>query len=278
MNKNRYQVTQDPTETDTDFIKRIQSLESLPFDPTIFKDRASTEGNKKFMKNLKDITRDEVQISTIVKSFPSPEEVFLINSNWPSILNILKRQFGLYNKEITASEYKSAIDEALESIQSGKTTNITVVAPGASAATPSATPFATPSATPSTGLLSSLLGSTAAPSTPGPAATATTTSLANDIPDDTGMPSGYQYEEDDNSLVISNTKGDIVYIKIGISRSLKKVLFSKTDNNQGSFKAFNFVNVSGVISFSKFVKDFFGSDTFVYNQMFGAKSKLFRYL
>jgi hypothetical protein len=40
MNKNRYQVTQDPTETDTDFIKRIKSLESLAFDPTIFKDRA----------------------------------------------------------------------------------------------------------------------------------------------------------------------------------------------------------------------------------------------
>ena len=53
MNKNRYQVTQDPTETDTDFIARVKSLEKLTFDPTIFKDRASTEGNKKFMKNLK---------------------------------------------------------------------------------------------------------------------------------------------------------------------------------------------------------------------------------
>ena len=38
MNKNRYQVTQDPTETDTDFIKRIDSLEKLKFDPTIFKE------------------------------------------------------------------------------------------------------------------------------------------------------------------------------------------------------------------------------------------------
>jgi hypothetical protein len=31
MNKNRYQVTQDPTETDADFIARIQSLEKLAF-------------------------------------------------------------------------------------------------------------------------------------------------------------------------------------------------------------------------------------------------------
>jgi hypothetical protein len=82
MNKNRYQVTQDPTETDAAFIKRIDSLE-MPFDKNIFKDRAATEGNKKFMKNLKDITRDEVKISEIVKSFTSPEEVFLINNNWP---------------------------------------------------------------------------------------------------------------------------------------------------------------------------------------------------
>jgi hypothetical protein len=132
MNKNRYQVTQDPNETDADFIKRIESLEKLAFDKNIFKDRAATEGNKKFMKNLKDITRDEIKISEIVKSFPSPEEVFLINSNWPYILNILKRQFGFNNPGISASEYKSEIDEALDSVQTGKTTNITVQAPSAS--------------------------------------------------------------------------------------------------------------------------------------------------
>jgi hypothetical protein len=246
MNKNRYQVTQDPTETDADFIARIQSLEKLAFDPNIFKDRAATEGNKKFMKNLKDITRDEVKISEIVKSFPSPEEVFLINSNWPYILNILKRQFGFNNPGISASEYKSEIDEALDSVQTGKTTNITVQAPSTTVATPGP------------------------PATPGPGAPATTPGLANDIPDDTGAPSGFQYEEDDNSLVILNPKGDIVYIKIAESKTLKKILFSKTDNNQGSFKAFNFTNTSGELSFKQFKTDFFGTNTYEYNQMFGA--------
>ena len=53
MNKNRYQVTQDPNETDADFIKRIDLLEKMAFDKNIFKDRAATEGNQKFMKNLK---------------------------------------------------------------------------------------------------------------------------------------------------------------------------------------------------------------------------------
>jgi hypothetical protein len=134
-----------------------------------------------------------------------------------------------------------------DSVQTGKTTNITVQAPSASAATP------------------------APPATPGPGAPATTTNLANDIPDDTGAPSGFQYEEDDNSLVILNPKGDIVYIKIAESKTLKKILFSKTDNNQGSFKAFNFTNTSGELSFKQFKTDFFQGNTFVYNQMFGSK-------
>ena len=72
--------------------------------------------------------------------------------------------------------------------------------------------------------------------------------------------SGYQYEEDNNSLVISNPKGDIVYIKIAISKTLKKILFSKTDNNENSFKSFNFNITSGEISFKKFMIDFFGTD------------------
>jgi hypothetical protein len=281
MNKNRYQVRQEPNETDADYIARIKSLESLAFDKNIFKDRAATEGNKKFMKNLKDITRDEIKISEIVKSFPIAEEVFLINSNWPYILNILKRKFGFNNPGISANEYNLEINEALEAVQTGKPTSITVVAPpapsAATSATPFATPAATPAATPSTGLLASLLGSTtttAPPSTPGPAATVTSTTpgLMNDIPDASGASSGFQYEEDDNSLAISNPKGDIVYIKIAISASLKKVLFSTTSNTQGNFKAFNFASGSGAISFRKFQTDFFQGNTFVYNQMFGADS------
>jgi hypothetical protein len=247
MNKNRYQVTQDPTETDADFITRVQSLEKLAFDPTIFKDRAATEGNKKFMKNLKDITKDEVKISAIVKSFSSPEEVFLINSNWPYILNILKRQFGLDNPGISANEYKSEIDEALESVQTGKTTNITVQAPSTSAATPA------PSAA------------------PGALAT-TTTGSATDIYDDAGMITGFQYEVDDNSLVIIDTfSSNKVYIKIAISKTLKKILFSKTNNYENSFKSFNFVLAAGEISFKKFKTDFFGTNTYVSEQMFGSK-------
>jgi hypothetical protein len=70
-------MKQDPNETDADYIARIKSLASLPFDKNIFKDRAQTQGNQKFMKNFKEMTRDEIIFSEIVKSFPVAEEVFL---------------------------------------------------------------------------------------------------------------------------------------------------------------------------------------------------------
>ena len=43
-----------------------------------------------------------------------------------------------------------------------------------------------------------------------------------------------------------------------------------TDNNQGSFKAFNFTSTSGELSFEQFKTDFFGTNTYEYDQMFGA--------
>jgi hypothetical protein len=214
MNKNRYQVTQDPTETDVDFIKRIQSLESLAFDKNIFKDRAATEGNKKFMKNLKDITRDEVKISEIVKSFTSPEEVFLINSNWSYILNRLKSVFGVNNPAISANDYNIQINEQLNEIQSGKTP-ITVVAPtpGASSTTASAT-------------------------------TPTGVTLTNLVHTD-GTASDFEIGIENNSLFIQNkVESKAIYIKIANKNGLKHILFSNSTSDEGNFRAFKFGNVN----------------------------------
>ena len=82
-NRGRYQVTQDPNETDEEYIKRIQSLELMPFDRTIFEERAATKNILKFQNNLKELVRNEIIIGEIVRNYTSnPEAVFLINSNW----------------------------------------------------------------------------------------------------------------------------------------------------------------------------------------------------
>ena len=216
MNKNRYQVTQDPTETDLDFIKRIDSLEKLKFDPNIFKDRAATEGNRKFMKNLKDITRDEVKISAIVKSFSSPEEVFLINNNWPIISNRLKSVFGVNNPAISANDYNIQINEQLNEIQSGKTP-ITVVAP-----TPGTSSTATSaSATAPTGV-----------------------ALTNLVHTD-GKASDFEMGIENNSLFIQNkVESKAIYVKIATKSGVKYILFSNSTSAENSFRAFKFGNVN----------------------------------
>jgi hypothetical protein len=216
MNKNRYQVTQDPTETDAAFIKRIDSLEKMPFDKNIFKDRAATEGNKKFMKKLKDITRDEVKISEIVKSFTSPEEVFLINNNWSYILNRLKSVFGVNNPAISANDYNIQINEQLNEIQSGKTP-ITVVAPtpGTSSTTTSAS------------------------------ATAPTGVALTNLDHSDGTPSDFEIGIDNNSLFIQNkAESKAIYIKIANKNGLIHILFSNSTSDEGNFRAFKFGNVN----------------------------------
>lgn len=213
MNKNRYQVTQDPNETDADFIKRIESLEKLKFDPTIFKDRAAIEGNKKFMKNLKDITRDEIKISAIVNSFTSPEEVFLINNNWPIISNRLKSVFGVNNPAISANDYNIQINEQLNEIQSGKTP-ITVVAP-----TPGTSSTATSAS-----------------------ATAPTGVTLTNLDHVDGTPSDFVIGIENNSLFIKNTaENKAIYIKIATKSGVKYILFSNSTSAENSFRAFKFV-------------------------------------
>jgi hypothetical protein len=54
-NRQRYQVKQQPNATDQEYIKRIQSLESMPFDRTICEERASTKNILKLQKNLKEL-------------------------------------------------------------------------------------------------------------------------------------------------------------------------------------------------------------------------------
>ncbi len=95
-NRDRYSIQQEPYESDADYITRISKIEGSPYDANIFKERATNEGNKQLMTNLRNSLRDEVKISEIVKSF-SPEEFFIINTNWKAIQDQLKIKFGINN-------------------------------------------------------------------------------------------------------------------------------------------------------------------------------------
>jgi hypothetical protein len=84
------------------------------------------------MQNVKEITRDETKISDIAKSFTKPEEVFIINNNWPTILNQLKIKFGPNNPNITVGEYVAEIKDITDTL-SNKPFGTTIVPPATSA-------------------------------------------------------------------------------------------------------------------------------------------------
>lgn len=97
-NRGRYQVKQQPNETDQEYIQRIKSLEMMPFDRTILEGRAATRNILKFQKNLKELVRNEIIIGEIVRIFNSmPEAVLFINSNWQKLLPILLQMLGYNN-------------------------------------------------------------------------------------------------------------------------------------------------------------------------------------
>ena len=203
-NRNRYQVQQAPNESDDDYLKRIQSIEQLPFDENIFKDKAAVEESRKLMKNLKQVLRDDVKISEIVRSFPQPEDVYEINKYFKQVSKRLLNIFGFDNKNVKFNDYVDEIKKTIEILQSAPEEDFIVqdapaiptVAPAPAAATP----------------------------------------LAHKD----GSPSDFEYKIVDNSLYIKNTaNGKHIYIKIG-RRDRNLIFFSSTTNNQGNFTFFSF--------------------------------------
>ena len=222
VNRNRNSVQQQPGEDDQDFIDRIASMEKLPFDPNIFKGKAEIEGNRTFMQNLKQITRDETKISDIAKSFPKPEDVFTINNNWDTILNQLKIKFGVNNPNISVIQYSTEIKDVIDSL-----TN---------------TPFGTTVIPPSTVMSGTY--AVALPLVP-------TTVLRHGD----GSVSDFETALERNSLYIKNTRENKgIYIKIATKGGQKFILFSNSKNDEGNFRPFNFGNIDSNLTFKTVMK------------------------
>ena len=260
-NRGRYQVKQQPNETDEEYIKRIQSLEMMPFDRTIFEERAATKNILKFQNNLKELVRNEIIIGEIVRYYSgAPEAVFLINSNWKKMLPLLLQMIGYNNKRMTAEQFASTIDEVVSILADPKPRiNITNITPPGALTTPAGAPT-TPPATPARGGPPSTpaRGAPATPATPA----ATTASTSGWFPFNgffgssgtTGTLSSstspstltIQVKNDPKTIHIYNsgTKNNL-FIKLGeFGRTkLRKIMYSKTTDSKGAYKAISFVNV-----------------------------------
>ena len=235
LNRNRNSVKQDPNESDQDYITRIKSLETLPLDKDIFKDKVALEGSRKLMTYLRNVLRDEVKISEIVKSF-GPQEVFIINTNWKAIQEQLKIKFGINNPNTTVTDYITEMVDVVSTLQNKPFG--TVLAPVAS--------------TTSTTL-----------------ADAKEPGSATNILHTDGSPSEFKTAIEDNCLYIGNKKRKKgIWVKIG-KKPRDFIMFSNTTKDEGNFRAFkhtgsddyNFKKIMGILGLDK--------DTDIKTQLFG---------
>ena len=293
-NKNRYQVKQQPNETDEEYIKRIQSLEMMPFDRTIFQERAATQNMLKLQKNLKELVRNEIIIGEIVRHYSTnPEAVFLINSNWKKILPMLLQMTGYNNKNVTAEQFANSIDYVISFLVDPQPRiNITnITPPGTTPAGAPTTPPPTPARAPGTPARAPATPA-GAPATPAGAATSASTSGwwpsgwggwgtsgTTGTLSSPSLPSTLtiQVKNDPKTIHIYNSvlKNNL-FIKIGESgrSKLRKIMYSKTTDSKGEYKAINFTNVRTTTSVHGFknVLNHVGislNDT-TYEQVFGS--------
>ena len=248
----------------------------MPFDRTIFEERAATKNILKFQNNLKELVRNEIIIGEIVRNYTSnPEVVFLINSNWKKMLPILLQMVGYDNRKMTADQFARTIDEVGGILADPKPRiNITNITPvGVPAVAGTTTPPATPArGGPPTTPAGAPTTPAGAPTTPAGAA-ATPAGAASSASTSGWFPMGgwggwgssgstgtlgsspslsatttIQVKNDSKTIHIYNsTSKNNLYIKIGERGAIKKIMYSTTSDSKGEYKAINFLNVSSSI-------------------------------
>ena len=187
------------------------------------------------MTNLRNVLRDEVKISEIVKKI-GPQEIFIINTNWEAIQEQLKIKFGINNPNTTVTDYITEMVDVISTLQNKPFG--TVLAPVAS--------------TTSTTL-----------------ADAKEPGSATDILHVDKSPSEFKTAIEDNCLYIGNKKRKKgIWVKIG-KKPRDFIMFSNTTKDEGNFRAFkhtgsddyNFKKIMGILGLDK--------DTDIKTQLFG---------
>ena len=206
QNKNLYSVKQEPHESEIDYIDRIKKLDTMAYDPDLYKNRAAGENSKELMNNLKQVINDEAKISEIIKLIGDPKAIFDMNKYWPKFKDTILKIYGPNNKQATAANYAELMAAILDTIDT-KGSLVTVLK-GAEPKTPTPpTPPTLPTPTP-------------------PPPTPPLTSIFD-----------IELSIDKKTLKVINTSSGLtIYIKL---TSGDEILFSDTDE-EGTYKKFFF--------------------------------------
>ena len=170
------------------------------------------------MTNLRNVVRDEVRISDIVKSFNGkPEEVYIINNNWKEIEEQLKKKFGTNNPKTPFTEYTKEIEDVIDNLvhkQYGTTLIPTNTATSATSLCNATAPTGTPTVLYNTG----------------------------------GAVTAFEYIVENGALYIKNTTlNKAIWVRLARHSSKEFIAFSNGDNIETAFRTF--IHTAGFSNF-----------------------------
>ena len=213
LNKSLYMDSQQPNETDEDYLNRMKAVETEQYDMDLYNNRIELEQSQKLKNNLRQLFNKDDLIENIVKSFKT-EQQFTINKHFPQIQEYFLDIYGKNNSNLSLKDIVEIITSHLEKILNPQVEyEVEEEDPAATAAAASAAPTTEP---------------------------VPINTLEKD--DGTGIfiPTDFNYGTEKGSLFIENSKtGKHAYFKIGVDPTTnKQILLYSIDENKlgGHFK------------------------------------------
>ena len=108
LNRGQFKMDKYPDETDEDFVKRLRDVGQTEYEESDQYDSAYLSNMTQFKTNMKNITRDEALIDSLLRSM-SPEELFKLNQKFPLYKSEFLKIYGAFNKSINYEDVVETI-------------------------------------------------------------------------------------------------------------------------------------------------------------------------
>ena len=103
LNSGAFNLSQAEGESEEDYLKRLEETASTPYTENLYFN-SKIEQIDKFKKNLKEITKDNSLIESILNSL-SIEDKFLVNKYWANLKRKILNTFGYNNKNVSVEDF-----------------------------------------------------------------------------------------------------------------------------------------------------------------------------
>lgn len=104
LNQGKFNIQQQPNESDEEYLKRLEDESEQEYDDTIDKQKADQFNVLALKDNLRKITRDVGIVEFIINSL-KPNEIYHTNKHWGFLEKAFKQEYGSDNRVLTGEDY-----------------------------------------------------------------------------------------------------------------------------------------------------------------------------